>query len=157
MSLPFESGNPPAAPAQKPRSGLPTWVWILLVFVVIGPIGLVTVSIVAAIAIPSLMAARIEANQSRALAETEAIGAAIQSYVAVEGAYPESLAELVHPDGSGAQYLNSGGVPSDPWGRPYLYALPGEFAPEALVYTLGMDGEPGGELEAEDVVYSVPE
>ncbi|MCI0546406.1 MAG: type II secretion system protein GspG [Candidatus Rokubacteria bacterium] len=154
---PFEPGNLPAAPAKKPRSGLPTWVWILLVFVVIGPIGLVTLSIVAAIAIPSLMSARMEANQSRALAETEAIGAAIQSYVAVQGDYPETLDELVRPDESGAQYLNSAGIPSDPWGRPYMYALPGEFASEALVYTLGLDGEPGGELEAADIVYSVPE
>jgi len=157
MSLSCDSVNPPPAPKPKARSGLPAWVWILLVFVVLGPIGLVTVSIIASIAIPNLLAARIEANQSRAMAETEAIGSAIQSYVAVEGTYPESLSDLVHPDESGAQYLNSPHVPKDPWGRPYLYALPGEFAPEALVYTLGMDGEPGGELEAEDIVYSVPE
>ncbi len=157
MSLPFETGGAPEAPVKKPRSGLPTWVWILLIFVVLGPIGLVAVSIVAAIAIPGLLAARIDANQGRATAEIQAIGGAIQSYVAVEGDYPESLADLIRPDSSGAKYLDCTAVPNDPWGRPYLYSLPGEFAPEALVYTLGMDGEPGGELEAEDLVYTVPE
>ena len=156
MTLPFETGAPPETPPKK-RSGLPTWVWILLIFVVLGPIGLVAVSIVAAIAIPSLLAARIDANQGRATAEIQAIGGAIQSYVAVEGDYPESLADLIRPDSSGAKYLDCTGIPNDPWGRPYLYSLPGEFAPEALVYTLGMDGEPGGELEAEDLVYTVPE
>ena len=156
MSLSHEPGSAPSAPPKKSR-GLPAWAWILLVFVVIGPIGLVTVSIVASIAIPRLMAARIEANQGRAGAELEVIGGTIQAYVQIEGAYPDSLADLIRPDASGARYLDCAVIPTDPWGRPYYYALPGEFAPEALVYTLGIDGEPGGELEAEDLVYTVPE
>ena len=43
-------------------------------------------------------------------------------------------------------------VPEDPWGRPYLYRSPGEENPGAFdLFTLGMDGEPGGEGEDADI------
>lgn len=37
-----------------------------------------------------------------------------------------------------------GGVPLDPWGNPYQYRFPGERG-VVDVYSLGADGEPGGE------------
>lgn len=37
-----------------------------------------------------------------------------------------------------------GGVPRDPWGNPYQYRFPGERG-VVDVYSLGADGEPGGE------------
>lgn len=37
-----------------------------------------------------------------------------------------------------------GGVPRDPWGNPYQYRFPGEHG-VVDVYSLGADGEPGGE------------
>lgn len=39
---------------------------------------------------------------------------------------------------------------SDPWGNPYQYAYPGEFG-EYDVYSLGADGEEGGEGLASDI------
>ena len=39
---------------------------------------------------------------------------------------------------------------NDPWGNPYQYAYPGEFG-EYDVYSLGADGEEGGEGLASDV------
>ena len=39
---------------------------------------------------------------------------------------------------------------TDPWGNPYQYTYPGEFA-EYDVYSLGADGEEGGEGLAADV------
>ncbi len=142
---------------DKKKAGLPAWAWILILCLVVGPMGLVACSIVAAIALPKLLAARVQANQARAWGDIDAIGQALQRYVAIQGGYPESLAALVLPDESGAQYLDLPLLPRDPWGREYLYSLPGEFAPEALVYSLGADGEPGGELEGEDLVYALPE
>ncbi len=41
-------------------------------------------------------------------------------------------------------------VPNDPWGRPYLYLAPGTHA-EIDVYTLGRDGQPGGDGEDGDI------
>lgn len=41
-------------------------------------------------------------------------------------------------------------VPNDPWGRPYLYMSPGTRA-DIDVYSLGRDGQPGGEGEDADI------
>lgn len=37
-----------------------------------------------------------------------------------------------------------GGAPADPWGNPYQYRFPGERG-VVDIYSLGADGEPGGE------------
>lgn len=42
-------------------------------------------------------------------------------------------------------------VPQDPWGRPYLYKLPGEHGEYDLL-SYGKDGQPGGIGEASDIV-----
>lgn len=46
------------------------------------------------------------------------------------------------------QYLK-GGVPSDPWGRPYKYTLKADGSVEIL--SLGADGNPGGDGENADI------
>jgi general secretion pathway protein G len=43
-------------------------------------------------------------------------------------------------------------VPLDPWGRPYVYVAPGKENPESYdLYTLGKDGQIGGEGENADL------
>ena len=41
--------------------------------------------------------------------------------------------------------LIEGEVPTDPWGNPYQYRFPGERGGAYDLYSLGADGEPGGE------------
>ena len=41
-------------------------------------------------------------------------------------------------------------VPSDPWGRPYVYRVPGEKH-EFQVVSLGRDGKPGGNGDDADI------
>ncbi len=41
-------------------------------------------------------------------------------------------------------------LPEDPWGRPYLYAAPGQHG-EADVWTYGADGKEGGEGTNADI------
>ena len=41
-------------------------------------------------------------------------------------------------------------VPNDPWGRPYVYRVPGSKA-EYDLYSLGRDGKPGGSGEDADI------
>jgi general secretion pathway protein G len=41
-------------------------------------------------------------------------------------------------------------VPSDPWGRPYVYRVPGEKY-EFQVVSLGRDGKPGGNGDDADI------
>ncbi len=38
-----------------------------------------------------------------------------------------------------------GGAPLDPWGSSYVYVIPGERGGAFDLYSLGADGEPGGE------------
>ena len=37
------------------------------------------------------------------------------------------------------------GLPVDPWGSPYQYRIPGDRGGAFDIYSLGADGEPGGE------------
>ena len=41
-------------------------------------------------------------------------------------------------------------LPNDPWGRPYVYRVPGQRG-EYDVFSLGRDGKPGGSGEDADV------
>jgi general secretion pathway protein G len=41
-------------------------------------------------------------------------------------------------------------VPLDPWGRPFVYVLPGEHGEYDLL-SYGKDGQPGGTGEAADI------
>ena len=44
-------------------------------------------------------------------------------------------------------------VPLDPWGLPYVYLSPGEINPRGYdLFSLGADGQVGGEGEDADVV-----
>lgn len=74
------------------------------------------------------------------------------------GRYPterEGLAALVENPGGlqrwAGPYLSENRVPDDPWGRAYVYRVPG---PDGLAYgilSLGADGTEGGEGENQDV------
>jgi general secretion pathway protein G len=43
-------------------------------------------------------------------------------------------------------------VPTDPWGRPYVYKFPGEHGDEPDIISYGADGQPGGSDINEDIV-----
>ena len=66
----------------------------------------------------------------------------------------EGLAALVQkPPGLDrwqGPYLKQRNVPTDPWGRPYRYQIPGQHG-EYDLYTLGADDAPGGTGENQDV------
>jgi len=52
------------------------------------------------------------------------------------------------PNWQDGGYLTT--MPKDPWGRDYLYLSPGENG-DIDVYTLGADGQTGGENENADI------
>ena len=73
------------------------------------------------------------------------------------GRYPssaEGLDSLVKPangmTGWNGPYLKGGAVPTDPWGKPYLYKSPGEHGAYDVV-SLGADGREGGVGTAADI------
>jgi general secretion pathway protein G len=48
-------------------------------------------------------------------------------------------------------YLETPNLPTDPWGRPYVYVVPGPAGQPYEIVTYGSDGEPGGQGEATDL------
>ena len=92
-----------------------------------------------------------------ARAQIDALEKALDQYRLDTGHYPASEAGLSalmeKPQNEakwGGPYLKKN-VPLDPWGRPYVYKLPGEHGEFDLV-SYGKDGQPGGNGEAADVV-----
>jgi general secretion pathway protein G len=91
-----------------------------------------------------------------AQAQLDAFAKALDQYRLDTGHYPKSeqgLNALVakpadEPKWDGP-YLQKV-VPLDPWGRPYLYRVPGQKAEYDLL-SLGRDGQPGGSGEDADI------
>lgn len=92
-----------------------------------------------------------------ARAQIDALSKALDQYRLDAGHYPsteQSLSALNSPPSDEPKwqgpYLQKT-VPNDPWGRPYLYKSPGEYG-EYDVWSLGKDGQVGGNDESADVL-----
>ena len=91
-----------------------------------------------------------------AKAQIDALEKALDQYRLDTGRYPSTelgLNALVlrpqnEPKWNGP-YLKKA-VPPDPWGKPYVYRLPGEKGDFDLV-SFGKDGQPGGSAENADI------
>ncbi len=89
---------------------------------------------------------------SKAKADIRAIHRSLEDYaVAHGGCYPENLEVLVIPDDEGKRFLQQRSLPRDPWSREYRYEPPTADRAIPRIYTLGGDGEPGGEGQDADV------
>jgi general secretion pathway protein G len=89
-------------------------------------------------------------------AQIIAVEQALDQYRLDIGHYPsteEGLAALMVKPAEEAKwqgpYLKKS-VPSDPWGRPYSYKIPGEHGDFDL-WSFGKDAQPGGTVENEDI------
>ncbi len=119
-----------------------TLIEIMVVVVIIG--------LLAAIVAPNLIGNIDRAAVTRARADIRTIDNALNLYRLDNFRYPssdEGLQALVTNPGEASapnwkQYLRS--VPSDPWNNEYQYASPGRQG-DYEVYTLGADGQEGGE------------
>ena len=114
-----------------------TLIEVLVVVVILG--------ILAAIIVPNIMEKPGLARITKAKADIRAIEAALNMYRLDNHNYPTTdggLGKLV------TKYLSR--LPMDPWDREYLYLYPGVQS-EFDVYTLGRDGQEGGEGEDADI------
>ena len=130
-----------------PASGF-TLIEMLVVLVLIG--------LLAGLVGPQLFQKVGSSKTNVASAQIELLSSALDTYRLDVGQYPTTeygLSALrTRPEGLSrwdGPYM-SRDIPLDPWDRPYLYKRPGENGPYAL-YSLGMDGEEGGEGEDQDV------
>jgi general secretion pathway protein G len=128
-----------------------TLIEVLVVVVILG--------ILAAVVVPRFFDKPGEARQVRAKADIQGLVTALNLYRLDNFAYPsteQGLQALVQkPSGlPEARNWKSGGylqnLPKDPWGRDYVYLSPGQRG-EIDVYSLGLDGQPGGDAENADV------
>jgi len=97
---------------------------------------------------------RSEVNAAKA--QIDALEKALDQYRLDTGTYPTNelgLNALVQRPPNEAKwngpYLRKG-VPLDPWGKPYLYKMPGEKGDYDLI-SYGKDGQPGGTGESADL------
>ena len=112
--------------------------------------------LLAALVGPRLMGRVVKAKAKTAQAQIQLLGTALDLFHLDVGRYPteeEGLKSLYQRPESlpswGGPYLDKP-PPKDPWGRDYIYKYPGEHGPYDL-YSLGSDGQPGGEGEAADI------
>ena len=91
-----------------------------------------------------------------ARAQIDALGKALDQYRIDTGAYPtteQGLSALWRNPGNddkwSGPYLKKN-VPNDPWNKSYQYKSPGEHGDYDL-FSLGKDGQPGGNKESEDI------
>lgn len=125
---------------------------------------LVVLAIIAtlvAVVAPSIFRNVGDAKTDAAKSQIEIFVLALDAYRLDNDTYPMSgqgLAALRTKPTTGAIPRNWRGpylrkdVPSDPWGRPYLYEAPGVANPTSFdLYTLGRDGKVGGSDEDADI------
>ncbi|MGJ7498838.1 type II secretion system major pseudopilin GspG [Variovorax sp. RHLX14] len=132
----------------RPQQGF-TLIELMVVLVIMG--------VLAALIVPNLMG---RPDQARATAARQDVGSLMQAlklYRLDNGEYPgatQGLRALVEKPTSGKvpqnwrNYLER--LPNDPWGKPYQYLNPGTNG-EIDVFSLGADGEPGGEKANADI------
>ncbi len=118
---------------------------------------LVIIGVLAALIVPSLMDRPDQARATAARQDVAAIMQALKLYRLDNGAYPsntQGLQALVAKPVTGKApanwrpYLER--LPADPWSNAYQYLNPGTHG-EVDVFSLGADGEPGGEKANADI------
>ena len=141
-------------PVRRPAEHGFTLVELMVVIVIIGLLA----TIVAINVIPATDTARVE----KAKADISTIEQALEQYRLDNMTYPagtDGLQSLLTPPPSLAmpQRYRRGGyikkLPKDPWGRDYNYAVPGRKG-AFDIYSLGADGQPGGDAENADIYSS---
>jgi general secretion pathway protein G len=122
-----------------------TLIEVMVVVIILG--------ILAALVVPKIMDRPDAARVTRAKHDLRALQSALDLYRLDNFVYPstdQGLEALVTKPAGAPEARNwkAGGyldrVPVDPWGAPYQYLNPGQHG-EVDLYSLGADGQPGGE------------
>jgi len=126
-----------------------TLIELLVVLVILG--------LIAAFAVPQVMKYLARAKTDAAAIQIQRLSSVLDLYRLDVGHYPstaEGLKALVERPDNAEQwdgpYLKTADGLKDPWGRPYQYSQPGTHGTFDL-YSLGADGQEGGDGENKDV------
>jgi len=116
---------------------------LMLVVVIIG--------VLAALVIPKIAGSGERARETTAHADISGgIKSALGQYEVDNGTYPRSLQDLIVAPSNAKNwhgpYLDSGKLPIDPWGNPYIYYFPGKHNPNSYdLLSTGLSGKEGNE------------
>lgn len=118
---------------------------------------LVLIGLIAAVAIPQVTRLLGSAKSKAANVQMETLSASLRYYEIDNGAFPTSDQGLTAlwqaPDGVATwngPYVRQEKLLKDPWGRDFVYTIPGDNAPYTLI-SLGADGKEGGAGEDADI------
>ena len=122
-----------------------TLIEIMVVVIIIG--------LLAAVIVPTVLSKVDDARVAKAKQDIQSLEAALSMYYLDNSKYPTSeqgLTALVQqPTDPSIKHWKPGGylerVSKDPWGNPYLYVFPGTHGKQYDLFTLGADGQPGGD------------
>jgi general secretion pathway protein G len=125
-----------------------TLVELIVVVIIIG--------LLAGLVVPQFIKQEEKATAKAAKAQIELLGTALDTFRLDVGRYPSSQEGLqalnqkpAGVDRWDGPYLKKD-VPSDPWGKPYIYKSPGDHGPFDII-SYGADGVPGGDGTNRDV------
>jgi len=125
-----------------------TLIELMVVIVILG--------ILAAFVVPKITKRPEDARVTKAKIEISNLEQALELYYLDNGTYPsteQGLEALVQKPSTGDEpsnwreggYLAKSKIPKDPWGNDYMYVSPGTHNQDYDLYSLGKDGQEGGE------------
>jgi general secretion pathway protein G len=122
-----------------------TLIEIMVVVIIIG--------LLAAVIVPTVINKVDDARISKAKTDIQALETALTMFRLDNSKYPTTdqglQALVVQPTDPSIRHWRVGGylqrVSKDPWGAEYQYTAPGAHGKEFDLYTLGADGQPGGD------------
>ena len=135
---------------QRRQQGF-TLLEIMIVIVILGVLG--------SLVVPNLLGNKDRADQQKAKTDIAALEQTLDMYRLDNSSYPttdqglEALVELPTIAPEPRSYRDGGYIkrlPLDPWGREYQYLAPGENG-AIDIFTLGADGQEGGEGANADI------
>jgi general secretion pathway protein G len=122
-----------------------TLIEIMVVVIIIG--------LLAAVIVPQVIDKVDQARITKARSDIQGLETALQMYRLDNSKYPTTdqglQALMTQPTDPSIRHWRVGGylqrISKDPWGAEYQYQAPGTHGKEYDLYTLGADGQPGGD------------
>jgi general secretion pathway protein G len=115
------------------------------------------IALIMALVGPRVLNYLTESKVKAAKIQIESLSSALDLYFLDVGQYPssaEGLNALVQRPGNAlawnGPYLKGTTVPNDPWGKPYVYRVPGQYGVYDII-SYGADSQEGGTGAAADI------